>query len=206
VRDIRVAVVSSGGRANHEFVDDLAGWSGMQVVLHVTSERLSELRRSRRDVVVVRMEQLDVSEPLLQAVIGSDTRVVLVAEKMSDDQIYAAARYGVRGFAVDGPGGHSVAQAILETHRSGSWLPPSLGGGLVRFLARSSTADPGLTRTELDILRQVCDGALNSEIARRLCCTADNVKWHLKNVYRKLHVRNRAEAAAHAVRTGIVDI
>ncbi|WP_378244900.1 helix-turn-helix transcriptional regulator [Actinokineospora guangxiensis] len=198
--------MSSGGRANHEFVDHLAESGGLQIVLHATGERLAELRRSRRDVVVVRMEQLDISEPLLQAVIGTDTRVVLVAGKMSDDQIYAAARHGVRGFAVDGPGGHSAAQAILETHRSGSWLPPSLGGELVRFLARSGAANPELTRTELDILRQVCDGALNSEIARRLCCTADNVKWHLKNVYRKLHVRNRAEAAAHAVRTGIVDI
>ncbi|MDQ3402044.1 MAG: response regulator transcription factor [Actinomycetota bacterium] len=211
MRDIRVAIVSSGAPPEDDLVANLAAREGLRVVSHATDvagsgARLVELRRSKRDVLVIQMPQLDVNDPVLHAMVGTDTRVVLVAERIGEDQVYAAARIGVRGFAFRDAGGHAVVQAIVETHRTGGWLPPTLGGGLVRFLARLSSSDPQLTTSELHILEQLCDGARNSDIARTMCCTVDNVKWHLKNVYRKLQVRNRAEAAAHAVRTGIVDI
>lgn len=208
MRDIRTAVVCTDSESGDDLADDLAERSGLRVVLRLTgrsgtSVRPADLRRAKCDVAVVLMAESDVTDPVLRMVVGASAKVVLAAERMGDDQVYAAARIGVRGFASSGDV-DEVALAVVETHRDGSWLPPRLGGGLVRFLSRSPTPDPMLTAIERDILEQVCDGALNSEIARTLCCTSDNIKWHLKNTYRKLQVRNRAEAAAYAVRTGIV--
>jgi DNA-binding NarL/FixJ family response regulator len=57
------------------------------------------------------------------------------------------------------------------------------------------TADPALTRRELEILRLARDGIANKEIARDLWITEQTVKFHLSNVYRKLGVSNRTRAS-----------
>ena len=63
---------------------------------------------------------------------------------------------------------------------------------------RPAPAPAGLTRRELEVLRQVAEGAANSQIAARLCITEQTVKFHLSNVYRKLGVANRTQASRHA--------
>ena len=63
-----------------------------------------------------------------------------------------------------------------------------------------------LTRRELEILRLVAEGRTNSELARMLWVTEQTVKFHLVNVYRKLGVANRTEAARYAFEHGLVDV
>jgi DNA-binding CsgD family transcriptional regulator len=63
----------------------------------------------------------------------------------------------------------------------------------------------GLTRRELEILRCVASGASNHEVARSLWVTDETVKFHLANVYRRLHVHSRADAASWAAARGLLD-
>jgi two-component system response regulator DegU len=62
-----------------------------------------------------------------------------------------------------------------------------------------SSAEPQLTRRELEILTLVADGLPNADIARRLWITEQTVKFHLSNIYRKLGVSNRTQASRWAV-------
>lgn len=64
--------------------------------------------------------------------------------------------------------------------------------------------DP-LTPRERDVLRALVDGAPNKVIAARLAVSVATVERHLSNLYRKLGVSGRAEAAARAVRAGLVE-
>ena len=57
---------------------------------------------------------------------------------------------------------------------------------------------------ELDVLLFLCHGYSNSEIADQLGVTTNTVKTHLKNIYGKLGVNNRTQAAAEAKMVGIV--
>jgi ATP/maltotriose-dependent transcriptional regulator MalT len=61
------------------------------------------------------------------------------------------------------------------------------------------TRDERLTRREREVLRLVADGLSNKEIGGRLFITEDTAKVHLRHIYEKLGVRNRMEAALHAV-------
>lgn len=61
------------------------------------------------------------------------------------------------------------------------------------------TTDERLTRREREVLRLVADGLTNREVAGRLFISEVTVKVHLRHVYEKLGVRNRMEAAIHAV-------
>ena len=62
-----------------------------------------------------------------------------------------------------------------------------------------SASDERLTRREREVLRLVADGLSNREVAGRLFISEVTVKVHLRHIYEKLGVRNRMEAALHAV-------
>ena len=63
-----------------------------------------------------------------------------------------------------------------------------------------------LTARELEILKLVAAGFTNGDIARRLWVTEQTVKFHLRNVYRKLHVTNRTQATRVAFVRGVTSI
>jgi DNA-binding CsgD family transcriptional regulator len=63
----------------------------------------------------------------------------------------------------------------------------------------------GLTRREVEVLRLVASGESNRAVARLLWVTDETVKFHLSNVYRRLSVRNRAEASEWARAQGLLD-
>jgi DNA-binding NarL/FixJ family response regulator len=53
----------------------------------------------------------------------------------------------------------------------------------------------GLSRREIEVLQNLSRGASNKMIADELCITVETVRWHLKQIYEKLHVHGRTEAA-----------
>lgn len=69
---------------------------------------------------------------------------------------------------------------------------------------RREPAARDLTMRELDVLRGVAAGCSNKVIARQLCLTPETVKWHLKNIMRKLDVGTRQEAVLRAVEQGFL--
>ena len=66
--------------------------------------------------------------------------------------------------------------------------------------------DLPLTRRELEILQLVASGMTNGAIARRLWVTEQTVKFHLRNIYRKLDVANRTQASHFAHARGLLDL
>jgi ATP/maltotriose-dependent transcriptional regulator MalT len=80
-----------------------------------------------------------------------------------------------------------------------------VSAGRTLFL-RSDEAEPAppLSRRELDVLQQLVPGLSNREAATVLHLSRHTVKQHTCGLYRKLHVRNRAEAASRARELGLV--
>lgn len=72
-------------------------------------------------------------------------------------------------------------------------------------LADEASAEPGcLTERELEILRLAASGDTNGEIARKLWVAEATVKFHLRNIYRKLDLGNRTEACHYAHVNGLL--
>jgi two-component system NarL family response regulator len=77
-------------------------------------------------------------------------------------------------------------------------------------MAREGTGKPPgpedeLTDREREVLRLVADGATNREIGSKLFISENTVSFHMKNILAKLHLKNRAQAAAFAIRAGLAD-
>lgn len=68
--------------------------------------------------------------------------------------------------------------------------------------ARAAALPEPLTDREMEVLRLVATGASNKEIARHLSISVRTVQVHLGNIYGKLGVRSRTEAALYAIRRG----
>ena len=64
---------------------------------------------------------------------------------------------------------------------------------------------PPLTPRELDVLRRAADGKTAREIAAELVLSPATVSTHLKNIYEKYEVSDRASAVAKALREGLIE-
>jgi DNA-binding NarL/FixJ family response regulator len=133
---------------------------------------------------------------------------------MSDDDasVFAALRAGARGYVLKGQGGREFLDAVRAVARGEAVYGPGVAGRIRRFLfggaaptglADATPAFPELTSREREVLDLLADGCTNAEIARRLFLSPKTVKNHLTNVYAKLQVADRAQAAVRARQAGL---
>ncbi len=109
-----------------------------------------------------------------------------------------------------GPYEQAVVTGDLDALKSlgarGAMPPPRRDLGL-RGPRRTTRANPaGLTRRELEVLGLVTEGLSNRAIAERLVLSERTIDHHVAAILRKLGVKTRAEATAHAVRLGVVPV
>ena len=132
----------------------------------------------------------EVSEAVLAA--SPDTRVLLIsgAGRISPRAARAA---GASGFISKDLGAAEVARAVRM-----------VGLGMTLFTPRAEQQPTQLSERERDVLALIASGATNREIAERLYLSPHTIKEHTSAVYRKLGVRNRAEAVQRAQRLGLI--
>jgi DNA-binding NarL/FixJ family response regulator len=128
-------------------------------------------------------------------------KVVLLSVSSDPEHIQEALNRGASGYVVksvdpvDLPS--ALRQAVEGTVYHAVGIPEADEAGTARAV--------GLTERELAILRLVARGLSNRAISRELWVTEQTVKFHLTNIYRKLGVGNRTEAARYAYQHGLVE-
>lgn len=161
---------------------------------------------------------MDIHMPVCDGV----TATKLIAEKLplckvlmltvSDEEpsLFDAVKAGAHGYLLKNVRPEVLSESIKNIVRGEA---PLSGTVAARLLSEFAKAWPGavepppdarLSSREHEILALVVSGASNREISRQLVITEGTVKNHLHNILDKLHVRNRAEATAYAVREGLV--
>jgi NarL family two-component system response regulator LiaR len=205
-------VVADGDPLARRMLRDALQTGGIMVVAEATSgtEAVALATFYRPDAVVmdVRVPELDGVEATSQIHASTPgTHVILLAEADDEALGLRAIRAGAAGYlsrsvepdvlprvlrgVVEGEAAISrrLAMHLLESYRKG----PKAGAGLRPV--RST-----LTDREWEVLDLVASGAGTEEIARTLVLSTETVRSHIKNLYRKLDVRSRDEAAEAARR------
>jgi DNA-binding NarL/FixJ family response regulator len=100
-----------------------------------------------------------------------------------------------------------LARAIIAVGRGEIALPPHMAGRALAALARGEpVSDDGLieplSEREVEVLRLLAQGMTNKDIAQTLILSVRTIEAHLRNIYGKLGVRSRTEAALWAVEHG----
>jgi DNA-binding NarL/FixJ family response regulator len=173
-------------------------------------------RRLQPDVVLmdIRMPHLDGLEATRQ--LSSDqtlaaTRLLILTTFDLDAYVYEALRAGASGFLLKDAPPEQLVDAIRTVTRGDALLAPSITRRLIeRFLRQPVLAAPGskpldqLTAREREVLELIAHGLSNSEIAVRLYLTEATVKTHVAHIYRKLGLRDRAQAVVYAHEAGLL--
>jgi len=178
-------------------------------------EALERARTLRPDVVVMDVQMGEVSGiegvRAIRAA-GLDIPIVMLTISDEDEDLFEAIRAGADGYLLknvrpeqlfedlrgaargEAPISAAVAHRVLDALRTAG-IPTPRSGSI-------ASDESGLTRREAEILQYIAAGLSNKEIATRLTITEGTVKNHVHHALEKLHLANRAQAAAYAVRHG----
>jgi len=130
-----------------------------------------------------------------------DVKVVMLSMFGDPEQVQAAFAQGACGFIIKNIDAADLPSAIRQAvdgtayHAIGMLVADAPG------IAKAG----GLTEREVTIIKAVARGLSNDSVAKELWVTEQTVKFHLTNVYRKIGVANRTEAARWAIAQGLVD-
>ena len=136
-----------------------------------------------------------------------ETRVLILTVSDRKADFLGALKAGARGYLLKSMDSREVLAAIRRVAEGEAVLPPKLAARLLDELAEPLQPAPiaeGLTERELEVLASLAQGLGNKEIASALNITENTVKTHVRSILAKLGVRSRTEAAAHALRGGLV--
>lgn len=165
---------------------------------------LAVYRQHRPDVVLMDLRLPDMSG--VEAIIAirkefPDARVIVLTTFDMDEDIFRAIQSGAKSYLLKDTPDAELAAAIRGVHAGKQILPDKVARRLAERQQR-----PELTPREMDVLQMLIKGRSNKEIGGALCLCEDTVKAHFKTLFAKLKVKDRTEAAIHAVRHGIVHL
>jgi two-component system, NarL family, nitrate/nitrite response regulator NarL len=172
-------------------------------------DALEAIRYGRPDVAVLDVEMpslrgLDIVEALRRD--GVDTRVLLLSAHLDSDMVYEAVAGGVAAYLSKAAPGDRICDAIAAVARGEVILPAEVQAGLAAEIRlRSEPGRPALSPREQEVLALIARGLTAPAVGRELHLSTATVKSHLKTLYEKLGVSDRAAAVAEAMRRGLLE-
>lgn len=128
-------------------------------------------------------------------------KVVVLSVFSDPEHIQAALKRGASGYIVKSINPLDLPSALRQAVEGSVYHAVGFPEQTEDNVAKAA----GLTEREIAILKAVARGLSNGAIARELWVTEQTVKFHLTNIYRKLSVANRTEAARYAYQHGLVE-
>jgi two-component system, NarL family, nitrate/nitrite response regulator NarL len=178
-------------------------------------DALDKVRALRPDLVVMDVNMPDASgvdgvNAIRQA--GITTPIVMLTVSEDDDDLFESIKAGANGYLLKNVRPEQLFEDLRGVMRGEAPIAPAVASRLLEALrtggipargqAPAAAPDSILTRRESEILELVSQGLSNKEIANKLTITEGTVKNHVHNALEKLHLTNRVQAAAYAVRLG----
>jgi DNA-binding NarL/FixJ family response regulator len=139
---------------------------------------------------------------------GAGTLCIVATVFDDDAHLFPALRAGAQGYVLKDQAPQTLADMLRGIAAGQPPLSPSIARRLLRHFqpmpAPAASDDPHLTPRETEVLRLTAKGLTLAEVAEALSISRHTVSGYLKDIYRKLSVSTRAEAALEAARLGLV--
>lgn len=164
-------------------------------------EALSKLPKQPAEVVLMdinlpRMSGIECTRQLRELL--PDVRVIMITVYRDNEKIFKALRAGARGYILKRATPETILEAIKDAHEGGAPMSSEVARKVVDTFRQPDTAQDemsDLSSREREVLELLAEGRPDKEIAAKLNISMPTVRYHLKHIYDKLHVRSRTEAA-----------
>lgn len=140
---------------------------------------------------------------------GMDLKVLILTVHNEVEYLLKAVDIGVDGYLLKDTDFYELKKAIMGVLQGESYIQPSLIPALnSRLVARDADKEKIdlLTKRELVVLIEVANGMFNKEIATSLNISERTVKNHISNIFKKIDVADRTQAAVFAIRNDIIKL
>lgn len=178
-------------------------------------EAINMVKQLKPDIIL-----MDIDMPILNGVQATKlitdnnlaTKVIILTMHQQDHYVFDAIKAGARGYILKDADGTELIEAIQVVYRGEALINPVLATKLLDEFRRLSEGEnekedfQNLTDSEMDVLRLVAQGEDNKGIAKVLTLSEKTVANRLLDIYQKLQVNNRTQAALVALRRGWVPL
>lgn len=140
---------------------------------------------------------------------NSQIKVLILTVHNEMDYLMKAVDIGVDGYILKDSESSELKKAIMAVKDGENYIQPSLIPALnSQLVSRDSDKDmiSSLTNRELEVLVQVANGMFNKEIATNLNISERTVKNHISNIFKKIDVSDRTQAAVFAIKNNIIKL
>jgi DNA-binding NarL/FixJ family response regulator len=192
---------------------------GIDVVAEARNgrEAVEQAKRLKPDVALMDLNMPELGGLDATRLISAEqpeVKVVVLTASEDDADLFEAIKSGAQGYLFKNLDSAEFFRLLDGVAQGEPALTPGLARKLLGEFARppapaATTTPPeaqSLTEREREVLQLLVQGVTsNRDLAQRLVVTDNTVKYHLRNILDKLHVQNRAQVVAYAVRHGMVD-
>lgn len=139
------------------------------------------------------------------------TRVIMLTVSDDDEDLFESIKNGAQGYILTNTDTEAFFMLLNGAARGEAPISGRLAGRILTELAGKSSEEKEsaegpeeLSAREQDVLRLVAEGLTNRDIGAQMSLSENTIKYHLKNILQKLHLHNRAQAAAYAMQSGFI--
>lgn len=198
-----------------EGIKQLLEFDGSIVVIEEASdgeECLKKLKETNPQVLLLdinmpKMNGIDVLEEIKKQ--DLEVKVLILTVHNEIEYLLKAVDIGVDGYILKESESAELKKAINFVVNGESYIQPKLIPLLNnRLMARDKDKDKieMLTRREKEVLIQIANGMINKEIANSLRISERTVKNHISNIFKKIDVSDRTQAAVFAIKNDLVQL
>ena len=203
---IRILIVDDHPVVRAGLTSMLGTQPGLQVIGSASSgeEAIEMLKLQSLDLLLLdlRMPSMNGIDTLLAIKsLGIPTRVIVLTNFETDEDIYRAVHAGAEGYLLKNTSQSEMVEAIRAVHSGKRYIPPHIASRLTERMMRSD-----LTTREHEVLTMLAKGLTNKQIGRVLKISSNTVRNHVNSIIDKLEVSDRTEAATTAIQRGIIEI
>lgn len=175
-------------------------------------ECLEQLEIKKPDVLLLdinmpRMGGLKVLEKLRE--MKSTTKVLILTIHNEIEYLLKAVEIGVNGYILKDSESDLLRRAIFAVYKGETYIQPNMIPLLNEKLEGKedmTSSESLLTKREMEVLKLITEGLFNKEIAYNLSISEKTVKNHVSNIFRKISVSDRTQAAVYAIKNNIVEV
>jgi DNA-binding NarL/FixJ family response regulator len=172
-------------------------------------ELLELLEKHKPDMIL-----MDISMPVMDGIEAAKKAMekypelkILTLSSFGDEKYYyKMVEAGVKGFVLKNSGLSELELAIKEVANGGNWFSNELLQKVIINISKSSTKEAEFSDRETEILKFVCDGFTNDQIAEKIHLSPDTIKWHRNNLLSKTGCNNSAALIIYAIKKKIIEI
>lgn len=138
-----------------------------------------------------------------------DIKVLILTIHNEIDYLMTAVDIGCDGYVLKDSDSNLLRKAIYTVYEGEKFVQPSLTPMLNASLASRANIDDKLnelTRREIEVLKLIAEGLFNKEIASRLEISERTVKNHVSNIFKKIEVSDRTQAAVFAIKNNLINL